>query len=269
MKIWPRNSNSRSFRWYCRKSVLPCLFISILILCCPFQNAFGTDLHLLAGAGLRGPTDTVIKKFHQETGIHVLVEYGGSGKLLARYRVSGKGDLFMPGDYFYIECLRKEKKIKSATPFLFHTPVIAFNKQKKLDIQSVKDLARPGLRLALGDPKAMALGRTADEILKNSGYEADILKNLTVYGATVKQLALYVSQGSVDASIIARADAFQLKDTIEFIPIPGNLFTPSRIGIALLSSSGNPEGAAMFQQYITRTDIIKIFTDAGFLSENK
>ena len=162
------------------------------------------ELHLLAGAGLRGPTDAVIQQFEKETGILVVVEYGGSGKLLARYHASGRGDLFMPGDYFYILRLKQENKTAADTPLLFHTPVIAVNRTKTLSIATIKDLATPGLRLALGDPKAMALGRTADEILKNSGYEKEILKNLTVYGATVKQLALYVAQGTVDASIIAR-----------------------------------------------------------------
>ena len=240
------------------------LFLS-LYLC---ANVHAQDLHFLAGAGLRGPVDIVVKEFEKETGIHVAVEYGGSGKLMARYNVSGKGDLFMPGDYYHIDLLKKKQKIKTDIPLLFHTPVIAFNRKKDPGIQSVQDLGKPGLRLALGDPKAMALGRTADEILKRSGAEESILKNLKVYGATVKQLALYVAQGAVDASIIARADAFQFRDKIGYIPIPQDLYTPARIGIAVFATSEKLEDALKFQAYIARRESIRIFMDAGFLPIN-
>ncbi len=246
-----------------RKTLLLIFFCLFSFFVCATASA--KELHLLAGAGLRGPTDAVIKQFEKETGISVMVEYGGSGKLLARYHASGRGDLFMPGDYFYILRLQQENKVAADAPLLFHTPVIAVNKAKNLSIATIKDLSTPGLRLALGDPKAMALGRTADEILKNSGYEKEILKNLTVYGATVKQLALYVSQGTVDASIIARADAFQLRDKIRSVAIPEHLYTPSKIGIAVLSTSHNLEDAMTFLNYIREPQRIKIFTDAGFL----
>ena len=244
--------------------LLGCLFFCIYAFCfCP--AALSTELYLLAGAGLRGPTDVVISRFEKKTGITVLVEYGGSGKLLARYNVSGKGDMFMPGDYYEINRLKKKNKISADRPFLFHTPVIAVNRAKNIRITSVQDLARPGLRLALGDPKAMAMGRTADEILKNSALEKEILKNLAVYGATVKQLAMYVAQGSVDVAIIARADAFQMKEKIIQVGIDESLYTPSTIGIAVLSTALNIKESILFLNYITQPESVKVFKDMGFL----
>ena len=236
-----------------------------LYLFCFCSAALPTELHLLAGAGLRGPTDEVISRFEEKTGISVVVEYGGSGKLLARYHASGQGDLFMPGDYFDINRLKQENKTVADKPFLFHTPVIAMNKAKNIKISSIQDLAKPGLRLALGDPKAMAMGRTADEILKKSGFEKEILKNLTVYGATVKQLAMYVAQGSVDVAIIARADAFQMREKIIHVDIDTHLYTPSTIGVAVLSTAQNIKDSILFLNYITQPESIKQFTDAGFL----
>ena len=43
------------------------------------------------------------------------------------------------------------------------------NKKMADTIKTFSDLAKPGVRVGLGDPKAMALGRTAEDILKNSG----------------------------------------------------------------------------------------------------
>ena len=56
------------------------------------------------------------------------------------------------------------------------------------------DLGKPGIRVGLGDPKAMALGRTAEDILDHSGLKQAIQKNTVVRAATVKQLMLLLCQ---------------------------------------------------------------------------
>ncbi len=73
-------------------------------------------------------------------------------------------------------------------------------------------MAGSGVKLAMGDPKAMALGRTSMDIIKNAGLGKQFLNNVAVYGATVNQLTLYVVQGAVDAAIVARANAFMHRD---------------------------------------------------------
>ena len=187
-------------------------FLSVLLLLfltwqAPVSRA--EDLSLLAGAGLRQPTDQLISSFQRQTGHRIFVDYGGSGTLLARIIASGQGDLYMPGAFYYIRILEEKGKLHSFRKIVAHTPVIGVNRNKTGLIRSFEDLASPGVRLALGDPKAMAFGRLAMDILECSKIKEAVLKNVVVYGATVKQLALYVAQGDVDASIIGRADAVQ------------------------------------------------------------
>ncbi|WP_346433037.1 substrate-binding domain-containing protein [Breoghania sp.] len=50
-----------------------------------------------------------------------------------------------------------------------HGPVLAVTKAKSGEIKSFADLAKPGVKFGIGDPKAMALGWRAETILKNSG----------------------------------------------------------------------------------------------------
>ena len=83
----------------------------------------------------------------------------------------------MPGAFFYIRKLEKAGPhrllSKSGGPY----PVVGVNVHKAELIRSFDDdLARPGLRLAMGDPKAMAFGRVAREILSRSPLEKEILK---------------------------------------------------------------------------------------------
>ena len=224
-----------------------------------------SDINLFAGAGLRQPVDHLVQAFEAETGHRVFVEYGGSGKLMVRIRTLGKGDLFIPGALFYIDILEQEGIVVSYTPIVAHTPVVGINRKSKINCRTFADIATPGFRLALGDPQAMALGKNAMAILECTGLKDAVLKNVVVYGATVKQLALYVSNGEVDGAIIGRADAVQFNDTIRIVPVPENCLKPEMIAVGMLKTGAMRSEVHQLQQYLSSEHAIAIFQTYGFL----
>ena len=228
-------------------------------------RATAGELHIFAGAGLRQPVDQLVQAFEQQTGHRVYADYGGSGQLLAKIQASSRGDLFIPGALFYIEKLEKAGRIRSYRPIVVHTPVIGVNIRQKGRITTFDDLASPGVRLAMGDPLAMALGRTALSICEKSGHKEAILKNVQVYGATVKQLAMYVCQGVVDAAIIGRADAFQNRSKIAIVPIPQTYFHSETIAVAVLQSASDPDLALKLSDYLSSDRAVAVFQQFGFL----
>lgn len=227
------------------------------------------ELLLFAGAGLCQPTDQLVRIFQQESGHTVRVNYAGSGQLMSSILASGQGDLFMPGALAYIQKLHDMGCIDSSRNLVAHTAVVGVNIRKAGNICSFEDLAKPGIRLALGDPKAMAFGRLAQTILSRSGFKDKILKNVIVYAATVKQLAMYVAQGDVDASIIGRADAYQFRDRIQMFPIPIAYFQPETVAIAVLKSSRYPDAAYRFCDFMASKRSIAMFKRFGFLALNE
>lgn len=229
------------------------------------QNAVAGDLHIFVGAGLRQPVDLLVRKFEDRTGNRVMIDYGGSGQLLARIEACGKGDLFVPGSLFYIEKLEKAGSIRSLRRIVQHTPVVGVNIHQAGRITAFEHLARPGVRLAMGDPKAMAFGRTAMTICEKSGMKDAILKNVVVYGATVKQLAMYVSQGVVDAAFIGRSDAFQHPETIRMISIPSAYFQAEIVAVAVLQTASNVDLAEDLAAAISSPDAVNVFKQYGFL----
>lgn len=228
-------------------------------------SAAEPTLFLWCGAGLRQPVDEILKSFQGQTNIQVNVEFGGAGKLLARYEATGQGDVFLPGSHFYIEKLAEKGNVTVNFPVVLHTPVAAVNKAKADHVKTFSDLAKPGLRVGLGDPKAMALGRTAEDILKNSGLQQEILKNVVVRAATVKQLTMYVVKGDVDVAIIARADAFQNKDTLTMFEIDNTWYTPEIVKAAVLKTSPHPEEAKKLAEFISSPQAVETFGRYGFL----
>ncbi len=242
---------------------------TVLLSLFPATNAAAEELILLAGAGLRQPTDVLVDRFQQETGHRILTAYDGGGRLIARIRASGQGDLFMPGALFHIDALEQKGLIRSVRPLVAHTAVVGVSAAAADRIRSFEDLARPGVRLALGDPQAMALGRTARTILERAGLEQEILRNTVVYGATVKQLALYVARGDVDASIIGRADAVQFRDRMTILPIPPAWFQPETVAVAVLRSSRHPDTAEAFCAFMGSEESLAVFGEFGFLPLEK
>lgn len=229
------------------------------------QNAAAKELHLFVGAGLRQPLDQLVQEFQTKTGHRIYTDFSGSGQLMTRIQAGAPGDLFIPGALFYIEKLKKAGKLDSYSPIVAHTPVIGVNRKQTGEITSFDDLTKTGVRLAMGDPKAMAFGRTAMEICERSGRKAAIMKNVTVYGATVKQLALYVAQGTVDAAIIGRADAFQNRTEIALITIPKDYFTPEIIAAAVLKNARDVPLARTLCNYLSSDRGVEIFKTHGFL----
>lgn len=228
-------------------------------------SALATELHLFAGAGLRQPVDRLVEDFQARTGHRVNVDYDGSGRLLARITASGRGDLFMPGSMFFLEKLQAGGKVHSWCPIVEHTPVVAVNKTHAERITRLEDLTRPGVRLAMGDPKAMALGKTAMIILERAGIQEKVISNIVVYGATVKQLALYVAEGNVDAAIIGRADAFQFKDRVNMISIPDKYIEEEIVPVAVLKTTKDLKAAVALQDFLSSPNAIKVFESFGFL----
>ena len=247
------------------KKVLSVLVVvAVFLLFVP--GALADELFLYAGAGLRKPTDKIITQFEQKTGHKVIVDYGGSGKQMAKYRTALRGDLFMPGSYFYIDKLKEKGLVLSDSQVVLHTPVIAVNKKGDHAVKTLADMAAPGIKLAMGDPKAMALGRTTMDIIKRAGLEKQFLDNVTVYGATVNQLTLYVVQRAVDAAIVARANAFVHQDTLDMYEIPTTCYTPEVIGVAVLKTAKDTALAEQFKAFVSGPGGTAYFTKFGFLA---
>jgi len=253
--------NSRCFR----------LIAVLLLVLFPAAGSFSSalagedDLLLYSGAGLRQPVEELIQRFQEESGLKVRINFAGSGQLMTRYLASGQGDVFLPGSHFYVDKLKEKDQVLWASPVVLHVPVVGFPKSGREKIGSFADLARPGLKVGLGDPKAMALGRTAEDILAASGLGDRIRANTVVRAATVKQLVLYLLKGDLDAAIVARADVFQNQDQLGMVEIDPSWYRPEIVTVAVLSGSKQVERAKKLAGFLASPPAVETFGRYGFL----
>lgn len=226
--------------------------------------AAADELHVYAGAGLRPAVDAVAEIYRKETGKEVAIEYGGSGQMMARIEETGRGDLLVSGAMVYIDKLEEAGKIVSKRPLATHGALLAVNRKSADKVKSYDDLAKPGVRIGLGDPQAMALGRTAEEILDKCGPREAISKNVVVRAATMSQLALYVVNGDVDAAIVGQHDVMKNPDTLISLPIPAQCYQPEIVGVAVLKSTTRQADADKFVELLASHPGRRAFHAAGF-----
>jgi molybdate transport system substrate-binding protein len=209
------------------------------------------SLYVYAGAALMPALHELIQAFTAKTGTTVETDYGGSGMLISRLRLARRGDIFMPGDIWYVETAEKEGLVSSKTTICWFVPVILVPKGNPKGIRGLADLAKPGVRLGLGNPDACTVGKTCQEIFaKNRMDKAAIEKNIVFSSVTVNELGLQIKAGKLDATIVWDAIAAMYADCGEVIAIPPAENIVSQVSAAVLKSSADPARAEEFVKFI-------------------
>ncbi|MCX5644252.1 MAG: substrate-binding domain-containing protein [Phycisphaerae bacterium] len=208
------------------------------------------ELLLFCGAGLRPVAEELISVFASTHNVKIVADYAGSEVLLAKMRLVRKGDLYMPGDRYYVDQAVQAKMVLSQTPVCYFVPTILVQKGNPKKIQNLRDLTRPGLKIGFGDPQACAIGRETRQLLdKNHISWQDIEKNVAFQSLTVNELGLQIQAKALDAVIVWDAIAKYYQDNGTEIAIPTQMNVVSTVDIAVLSFTSNRSLAEQFAQF--------------------
>ena len=225
-------------------------------------------LFLYAGAGLKPALDELTQAFRAKTGTRIECDYGGSGMLISRLRLSKRGDLFMPGERWYVDQAAQDGLVASQKNVCYFVPVILVPKGNPKNIKTLADLARPGLRLGLGNPKACQVGRASEQIFAKNGIAKDAIeKNVVFQSVTVSELGLQVTMGQLDATIIWDATAAFYADKADAIAILPADNEVSSVAVAVLKCSEQQALAQEFGDFLASPDGQAIFRKQHFTTE--
>jgi molybdate transport system substrate-binding protein len=133
----------------------------------------------------------------------------------------------------------------------YFLPVILVQKNNPREIESLKDLTQPGIRLALGNAKSCAIGRRTKRLFeKNDISMEEVTPNVVMECMTVNELGSEVKLGMVDAAIVWDAVAAHFQNTCEIVHIPPEKNVISKVAVASLSGSRYPEIAEEFLEFV-------------------
>jgi len=237
-----------------------------------YYAGHGTQTILVySGAGLKSAMDELGYEFEDETGVDVDIIYGGSGHIFGQLSTSKRGDIFIPGAEYYTkrgieEGLLYENLTRKLT---YHIPVILVREGNPKDITSLDDLARQGIKVALGGVKECAIGRLSKKLLEKQWlYEEIKANNLEVTTATVNELLTYVAIGTVDAVIVWEDNVGTLVEQgkVEAIEIEPSKNIIKTIPVSVTRCTKNPELAKEFMDFACGEEGLEIWEEKGFKS---
>ncbi|HOO42051.1 MAG TPA: molybdate ABC transporter substrate-binding protein [Syntrophales bacterium] len=132
------------------------------------------------------PMEEAAKVFERKTGIKVELNWGGSGAVLSQLKLSRRGDLFIPGSPDYMTKAIKEGLVdpKTVKIIAYLIPAINVRKGNPLKIKGLADLARPGLRVAIGNPESVCVGLYGVEVLEKNGLLKAVEKNIVTHASS-------------------------------------------------------------------------------------
>ncbi|MEZ7957799.1 MAG: molybdate ABC transporter substrate-binding protein [Rubritalea sp.] len=239
-----------------------CLFLMLN------DENFGDDsvreLELHVAAGLQKPVEEIARQYEDECGVKIMLNFGGSGQLLAKLEVAG-GDLYLPADASYVDKAREQGMIAESIPVSNLSAGIIIAKGNPQNIKTLQDLTRDDVRVVIAERTA-GVGKFTHTALENAGLLEAVENGIISKVATVNEVALQVDLGASDAGIVWDALIPQFKQS-EFVRVPDFDQSPNQIQatISVLISSENKAEALKFARFLVASDKgAKVFRKHGF-----
>lgn len=224
-------------------------------------------LFFYCAAGMQAPVESIVAEYGEQYGVAVQVQYGGSATLLSQLDMAGTGDLYLAGDDGYADLAHERGLVDEQIPVASMRPVLAVKKGNPKNIESIEDLLRDDIRVALGSPDQAAIGQKTRRLLEDAGHWKAIEQQVTrtgVFKPTVPEVANDVKLGSVDVGIVWDSTAAQYPE-LEAVRTPELDRGLAHITIGVLSSSKTPTAALKFARFLSARDRgLKYFAETGY-----
>lgn len=238
------------------------------------------NLNIFAAASLTASFIEIGKAFESKyPGVKITFNFAGSQQLAQQINSGAPADVFASANQAQMDAVKNNGRIVSSTSkgFSNNRLVVVYPKANPGKIQSLQDLARPGLKLVLAD-KAVPVGQYALNFLDNAAkdanfsatYKESVLKNVASYEQDVKSVLTKVMLGEADAGIVYTTDAVADREgKTAQLAIPDKLNVIAAYPIAVLKDSPNPKLAQDFVDYILSDEGQAVLSKYGFIPVNQ
>ena len=255
-----------------------CLRVAALAFTClaacgssPTSNIQTQTLTVFAAASLLDAFTEIGKSFETvRPGVTAIFNFDGSQSLRTQIEQGAIADVFASAHQKEMDALITQSLIadnKSQT-FITNQLIVILPPQNPANIQSLADLAHPGILLVLAS-EDVPVGAYSRETLEklNTQFGADykdkVLANVVSSEDNVKQIVAKVQLGEADAGIVYASDAVAAPD-LRTVAIPPDYNAVAEYPIAVLANAPHPDLAAEFVAYVISAEGQSILEKWGF-----
>ena len=234
--------------------------------CSPFP---AEELFVFCGSASKPAMEEAASVFKQKSGISVRFNFGGSGHILSQMEISRTGDLYIPGSPDYITIAENKGLIDadSVDIISYLVPAILVQEGNPEGITTLSELAKPDIKVGIGNPEAVCVGLYAIEILDDNNLLSECGNNIVTMAESCSKTATLVAMKSVDAVIGWRVFGYWHPEAIDIVyldreQLPRIAYIPA----AISKFVENRAAAEEFVQFLLSPDGQEIFNRRGYLT---
>jgi molybdate transport system substrate-binding protein len=163
-----------------------------------------------------------------------------------------------------------------AVPYVTNTLTIMVSKENPAKVESLQDLGKPGVRLAMPNPKfegiagqiKVALAKAGGDALAIAVYDTKVRDgSTTLTHIHHRQTPLFLMQGFADAGVTWKSEALfqeQAGHLISHIDLPEQDNVTAVYGGAIVKGGVHREAAKAWLEFISSPQALSIFERYGF-----
>jgi molybdate transport system substrate-binding protein len=249
-------------------------FYIALTICLYVAEGGGAERSIIAfcGSASKPAMEEAAAQFEQETDIRVDLHFSGSGTMLSQMKIARRGDLYIPGSPDYMSKAIREGVVdpNSVTIIAYLVIAIVVQRGNPKGIRTLADLARPGIRVGIGNPEAVCVGLYAVEVLERNGLLKQVQHNILTHAPSCSATASLVAMQKVDAVIGWRVFSQWNPDKIEVVLLkPHEIPRLAYIPAAISTYSRDKKCAQQFIQFLIAPEGQKTFKKWGYIATEK
>jgi molybdate transport system substrate-binding protein len=213
------------------------------------------------------PVQELGKRFAEARQIQIEYDLGGSETLLPKILAGAQADVFVCHDPF-------EEKLKAAGRWTdtvvvgFLEPVVAVRPGNPKQIQSLNDLARPGLKIGIGDPRYSTCGELFVNALRERGLYEGVMTNVVLQARSHAEVANGLVVGPLDAVVVWNFVIQLYSGKLQPVPV-GAKYPATHVTLLGLTSSPNPALRDTFLEWCRQPVVRESFQRHGYARERE
>lgn len=163
----------------------------------------GHTLSIYCGAGMTKPFQEIADAFKVATKCEMEITFANAAQIQTQINTAQEGDMFIAGSTEELKPV--EEAVAGSIPLVKHIPVIAVQSGNPKAIAGLKDLAKSGVEVIIGDPESTPIGKIAMKAFEDAGIK-DTVK-IAANTPTAPAMATALAAGEADAAIVWKENA--------------------------------------------------------------
>jgi molybdate transport system substrate-binding protein len=234
------------------------------------SGASQTKLTVFAAASLNTVFPQIAAEFRKaHPGVTFTFSFAGTDTLTTQIEQGAPADVFAGASTKYGTELAGKGLIDAPQVFATNRLVVVVPTGDPAHITSLRDLAKPGTRIVIGDA-TVPIGAYTRKVLGNldatygASYSPAVLKNVVSEALDVTSILTSVSTGNADAGFVYVTDARSAGDKVVTIGLPAAAQAVASYPIAVVKASKHATVAGQFAAFMLGAQAQAALAAAGF-----